>query len=426
MVLVCLVSLLLAAIQFDRPVPLYSAAGSLLDYSWARGRTTHIVQLDASLSPLLGWGEFGRPKNVPVMGKDPDGNWLIVGVVEWKAIPNSSAPRQGTLRWSHSAWMPDRQQPLLLNKTPESLAWVVQVLVPLEKQEILMRSLRERIQKHGPAFVADLEPVLVRSVQEILPILQQRFSESLDRKQPRIQALAMRYQEELVQGRLVPLLKSEVVPILREHLTPLVDTVGRELFEKASIWGFTWRYLYDVSPLPQRDLVRREFERYLEQDAIPILERHSEDILSALKASSVAIWQNVAVQKLARESASELFRDPELRSILGDVMREAFSDTGPMQEVLRRNWESQAGRRLADSLQTLLEPWLRDTGQELFGTPEAGLTPEMVRVLRSQVLNKDRSWLVATLLDRHQAHPQLQDPWQIRPGPENVLYPLLR
>jgi hypothetical protein len=41
-----------------------------------------------------------------------------------------------------------------------------------------------------------------------------------------------------------------------------------------------------------------------------------------------------------------------------------------------------------------LEPTARRIGDLLFGTRETGVSPEFARVLRSQILGKDRRWLV--------------------------------
>ena len=42
-----------------------------------------------------------------------------------------------------------------------------------------------------------------------------------------------------------------------------------------------------------------------------------------------------------------------------------------------------------------LEPVVRSIGDELFGSEDAGINPDFARVLRSQILGKDRQWIVA-------------------------------
>ena len=42
-----------------------------------------------------------------------------------------------------------------------------------------------------------------------------------------------------------------------------------------------------------------------------------------------------------------------------------------------------------------LEPVVRQIGDEIFGSEKDGINPDFARVLRSQILRKDRRWIVA-------------------------------
>jgi hypothetical protein len=43
-----------------------------------------------------------------------------------------------------------------------------------------------------------------------------------------------------------------------------------------------------------------------------------------------------------------------------------------------------------------LEPVVRQIGDDLFGSQEEGINPDFARVLRNQILGKDRRWIVLT------------------------------
>ena len=45
--------------------------------------------------------------------------------------------------------------------------------------------------------------------------------------------------EELVRQRLVPLAREEILPIIREHGEPTAQEIGRELWDRASLWRDT-------------------------------------------------------------------------------------------------------------------------------------------------------------------------------------------
>ncbi len=42
-----------------------------------------------------------------------------------------------------------------------------------------------------------------------------------------------------------------------------------------------------------------------------------------------------------------------------------------------------------------IEPVVRKIGDDLFGSEDLGIDPNFARVLRSQILRKDRRWIVA-------------------------------
>ena len=61
------------------------------------------------------------------------------------------------------------------------------------------------------------------------------------------------------------------------------------------IWRFGWRAAYDRSPLPRRDLVQQEWDRFVEQDAIPVFDQHMDEIVAAVQQTIAEIAANQAV-----------------------------------------------------------------------------------------------------------------------------------
>lgn len=278
-------------------------------------------------------------------------------------------------------------------ETPDSMAWVAQTLFPEDKRIRLYQELRQRIEQRSPRLMRELELWILSIVSDVVPQFQLRLRESIEKHRDSLEELGVKYQESLVDEKLIPLLKSEVLPIVEQKASPLGRKIGAELFERASVWRFTWRYLYDVSPLPQRDLVQREFERFLKREGIPVLESHASDILQVVEDIIVETSANAQVRQTTRQAMSELFHDPELRETLVAILKDVIGDGAWIQQSMQKHWESDAGQRVARVLEEIIDPWLHEVGVSIFGTNE-GLTPEFVAVLRSQVLMKDRAWIV--------------------------------
>lgn len=324
----------------------------------------------------------------PVFRKETDG-YLFIGTVDSLA----DTPLQVRLSLERSLGKSTLEGSWEYYETPDSMAWVAQTLFPEDKRVRLYQELRQRIEQRSPRLMRELELWILSIVSDVVPQFQMRLRESIEKHRVPLEELGLKYQESLVDEKLIPLLKSEVLPIVEQKASPLGRKIGAELFERASVWRFTWRYLYDVSPLPQRDLVQREFERFLKREGIPVLESHASDILQVVEDIIVETSANAQVRQTTRQAMSELFHDPELRETLVAILKDVIGDGSWIQESMQKHWESDAGQRVARVLEEIIDPWLHEVGVSIFGTKE-GLTPEFVAVLRSQVLMKDRAWIV--------------------------------
>jgi hypothetical protein len=198
----------------------------------------------------------------------------------------------------------------------------------------------------------------------------------------------------LVERQLVPLIRREIWPIVVQHAKPEVERVGREVWQRASLWRFGWRYAYDVSPLPQRDLARGEWERFLEQEAGPVLEDHMEDFLRVQERVFRDVARNPQVQEAVRRSVTQVVSDPDVQRIASEVIQEVVLYNPRLRDVLEEHWRSERTQQALKITSARLEPTAVRIGELLLGTPHSGVTPEFARVLRNQVLFKDRRWLV--------------------------------
>lgn len=287
-------------------------------------------------------------------------------------------------------------------ETPTSMAWIVATLLPPEKRAQVAQQLRDTLTEHEGQLLAILRPLIEQSLREGIVVLEEDVRLAIDRHQPELDALGARYQREIFERQLLPLVEQEVWPIVVFHAEPVVTEVGREIWERASLWRFGWRYLYDKSPLPDKAMVQAEWKRFLADDAIPVLERHTADFVAVEQRIVADVVANPRVRDALRESAIQVALDPELQRIAGQVVREAVLDNPRLHEAMNRRWNSPESRRALEAASERLEPAIRRIGDLLFGTPAEGITPEFAQVLRNQILGKDRRWLVVERLPSDQ------------------------
>ncbi|MEQ8791174.1 MAG: hypothetical protein RIC55_33235 [Pirellulaceae bacterium] len=283
---------------------------------------------------------------------------------------------------------------LVYHTTPHSMEWVLQTLLPPEKQERVAAELSDAFHEHHEEILAQLMPVVEASFREGLVVVEQDLAASLASRRGEIEALGGKYQREVVEKELVPLVRNEIWPIVREQATPTAEEIGQKLWQRASVWRFGWRYVYDKSFAPEKSLFKKEWERYLKEDAAPVFRRHTDDIVAAQQRILAEVAKNEKVQEAIRRNLSRVLDDPELRQLVWEIIEEVIVNNPRLHEVLQRHWtgpEAQAAFRLAGER---LQPTVQRIGEMVIGSQAEGMTPEFARVLRAQVLYKDRRWLV--------------------------------
>lgn len=404
----------------------WSAARSLVQYGLG---TDHSLRRQASPG-LVFPGE-------PVFYRRPDQTWAQVGYVEsidsgtasGSATPSSArAHDEVHIRW-HDRDIDPTDCQLVAYEYRGSLRETAQVLFPPEKREVIRRLLTEAFQESGESLAQRFLPLIQRSVRESLPVFESELYAAIDRNQAGWRRISDKWNEELVRQRLIPLAKDPILPIARRHVEPTLSQIGRELWDRASVWRFTWRVLYDSTPLPQRDLTREEWDRFLREEGVPVFAAHADELAIAIQATVVEVARNPQVRAELGATFSDLAEDPELRDWIRVVLRETLVDSPAVRDVWTKVWSSDEARAAFDMANRSVEPLVRRIGDEVFGTRESGIDPGFARVLRNQILGKDKRWLVA--VPRSAATPATPDdgpaaqPGLILRGHGDPTYPLL-
>lgn len=321
-----------------------------------------------------------------------DGKWRQAGYLTW-------TDQTATARVARAVWHADELDvsncEFIYYRTEGDLGEVLSAMLPQEKRQRIEALIREAFERHGQSLVAAVRPIVVRSLRESVPVMEASFRESLRNHREELEALGDRYRQEILEERLLPLVKEEVLPIVRKHGEPVAKDIGRELWDRASLWRFAWRGIYDKSPLPERDLLKREWERYLDEEAVPVVEQYTPELVAAQQRILVDVSKNERIRAELSQVVQQVAGDEEFRRLLMTVLRETVVDNRQLHEVWVRNWQSADAKRAVALAGAKMEPLVRQIGDELFGTRDGGIAPGFARVLRNQILGKDRRWLVA-------------------------------
>jgi hypothetical protein len=278
--------------------------------------------------------------------------------------------------------------------TPSSLDWVARTLLSAERRQEITAIITRDWDLQSAAVLSRLQPVLINGLKHITVAVEAELPKVLERHRADFTRLSDRYQGELIQQRIVPLVRKEILPIVEQEIRPVALQLGRELWERVSLWSFTWRYLYDVSPLPERNAVRREFERFLADEITPAIEARTDDFVKVTERIVSRISTHPEVRRVVRESLQAAATDHELQKLMATMLRELFITNSVLQTTLNDYLKSDEVRTALQVASSSFEPSARAIGDAVFGNRNEGITAEFSRVMRTQILLKDRRWLI--------------------------------
>ncbi|KAA1261706.1 hypothetical protein LF1_42610 [Rubripirellula obstinata] len=299
---------------------------------------------------------------------------------------------------------------------------VIQTMLPAQQRDRISAKVSLLMKQHGEEMAESILPLLKTSLRQSMPVIELAIQESAARHRGEIDDLANRWNEEVVRETLIPLAREEILPIVRKHAQPVVEDMGRELWDRASLWRFGWRAVYDKSPLPKQDLVQDEWDRFVQEEALPVLESHTDELVDTVQKTVQGIARNSRVRSELGNVASELSSDPAAKQLLATILRETLIDNDSLRDVWQSVWTSDEAKQILDRVGDRVEPMVREIGDELFGTPETGINANFARVLRQQILGKDRRFVIAR---PRQTRQPADSPIVIRRSKASMPYPVV-
>ncbi|MEQ9410442.1 MAG: hypothetical protein RIK87_22095 [Fuerstiella sp.] len=334
----------------------------------------------------------------PIFLESDDGTYRQVGLVvnidgKYVRDPRPTKKFEVVIYDDALDAFPDGFQ-LEYHTTPMSLDWVVRTMIPRDRQKEIAAFIAAEWRRHQQEVMAELRPVVRDGVRTALQAVEAELPEILKNHREDFQALGDRYETEILKAELLPLVREEILPIVEEEALPVAEEVGRTLWNRVSLWSFAWRALYDRSPLPRRDAVKVEFQRFVDEEALPELRSRSDQFIEVTETIVKRSMENPRVKEILKRSLKRVAEDPELHRLVWSVVREAVVENQTLRMELESYMQEQQTRAAMKLAGERMEPMVREIGDMIFGTREKGITPEFSRILRSQILKKDRRWFV--------------------------------
>lgn len=277
---------------------------------------------------------------------------------------------------------------------PQTAAWVVRTLLPPERVAWVAREWNATLLAHREKVFEAISPLLRQMVADLERILLEDIPPALERRRGSLAGVLERLHESTVERELLPLLEDELFPVLYRRAQPTLDAIGSEIFARLPVWSLTWRWVYESLPLTEDGQVERLWRRFVDEEILPILKRHVDDALGAVRDVIAESARNPRLAAAFQKSLRAVLHDRELQHQLRLVFQETILDNPRFQDAMWELWRSPQLAEAIEKLSVFVGPLLSRVGEAVLGSRGGGITPEFARVLRTQILEKDRRWFL--------------------------------
>ncbi len=274
------------------------------------------------------------------------------------------------------------------------MGWVINSMLTPERRDRIGTIISAAYQQHFEAITQQFRPILQQTMREAAPLVWQDLIHSIANHREQLGEIGQRYQADLIEQRIFPLVQQTIWPIVAEEANPVLIKIGQGIWNRISLWSFGWRYMYDALPLPQRDLTKKEFQRFVASEVVPMIKSYLPEIIDVQKRILERIANDPEVRSVVADSLQKISQDQQMRELAIDILRDVLVNNDRLNDVLQNIWNSPQAKQAINLTNQRLEFAITSIGQELFGDPHVAITPEFSRVLRYKVLKKDFHWFL--------------------------------
>jgi len=276
-----------------------------------------------------------------------------------------------------------------LVRVPQTAAWVVQTLFTAETVPKVAEEWNQTMLLHREEIFALVTPIVRDVILDLERHIEAELPGFLERHRDEIRALSEGLEKDLKGEDFAAVFEKEIWPIAQPKVRPIIEEMSREIWEKLPLWRFATRLAYQTLPLTDNDHLQRAWVVFLEEQVVPIIRLHSDEIVQATREVAREALAKPEVTESFRRAFSGLLSEPRFHQLAQAFLRELILDNGDFHRAMLARWRSPEVERAVAAASTQVEPMVRRMGDILLGTRQEGITREFARVLRSQILLKD-------------------------------------
>ena len=105
--------------------------------------------------------------------------------------------------------------------TPTSLTWVLETMLPPERRLQIAQEIATTYEMYHVEILQAVKPVVIGGFLDAMQVVEEDLAEAVAQRREALERLASRYQDDVVDQELVPLIREQIWPIVRKHAEPL-------------------------------------------------------------------------------------------------------------------------------------------------------------------------------------------------------------
>jgi hypothetical protein len=281
--------------------------------------------------------------------------------------------------------------PYMAETAAGDLAWVLATLLPESKRAEIKKELSDYAATHSEEIAQFVRPIGEDVLEHTMNVLDLHLAPALKAHEKEVQAVLDKHRDSLKE-ELIPVLKEQLGPSVKAKAQPILTRIGRELWNELPMWDLSLSWARNKLPWQSRDYVDEWWNRFLETKAIPIVKAHEDELVKAGEDLVQEGIRDPKVRAAFGEATRRLARDPDFKKVLRAIVEDALVRPFDAPALIEKLFANEGHRARIAALEESFAPTLRRIVR-LVSMDGNGLSPDLARVLRRIVFQKDTRWV---------------------------------
>ncbi len=279
--------------------------------------------------------------------------------------------------------------------SPNDIGAVLSTLFDENTKARIMRKLNSFRDKYEERFTDLFVPFLKNKLNDYYALIEDDIRIAFDNHQVDFQEMFKTLYEGKIQEDFFPLVEDKAIPLFHEKLKPELMILGGELWGSLPMWSLGWKWVTGGN----EDVMKR-FDEWLVKDGYPIINNHRDELIESVEKIINGLFYDEDIAEKFQEILQDFLSNPKLADTLLQIAKEIIIDNPETAGFFKDLWESDEFQDKLETAGSWLEPLLvtlsDDIMLDLSNPGERKINPNLVKVLRSQILWKDDVWWVVT------------------------------